>query len=1373
MFTKYSVKKPLTVLVAVVLVIVLGVVSYTEMTPSLFPSMEFPYVIIVTTYIGASPEEVETTVTRPLEQAMATLDNVESVSSSSSENYSMVTVEFAEDANMDSVSVDINSKLTQLSGSWDDKVGTPFTMKINPNMLPVAIVAISKENSDIYEISDFTSSTLVNKLEGIDGVASISVGGVVDTTLEVVLSESKIENVNKKIHDVVADQFKDAEETIDNAKKQLDDGLKQANEGKEQIAAGKEELEKKRAEAAEQLAGAEVEISAKEKELLETKLTLIDTIKELTDQKAQLEQTLPLLKELQKAIHEVMTRKNALETEYTELDGLSAQYKPLKEKSDNYQAAIDAITADDTLTQEQRDENISLITNDPEYIQTMAELAETEAKISAKGLTPWLLDGAVFAAREALELSNNTIATLDEALSKLGTSFETIDSDVAAIEDGISQIGAGIATLNDTITQLDEGAVTIKDAKKELGTQKSNAEYQMNSASTDLKLTESTVTSTITQLEQAKAQLEESEKQLRDAKKEALDKADIKDTVTMSMISQVLTAQNFSMPAGYLTGGDENLLVRVGDKFASREDLSSLMLFDLGLDGVEPIYLTDVADVRATDNSEEIYAKLNGENGVVVSFTMQSDAATAEVSDNINKALKDLTKQYPDLHFTTLMDQGDYIHLIVDSVISNLLWGALFAVVILLLFLRDIRPTFIIACSIPISVIFAIVLMYFSGVTLNLISLSGLAVGVGMLVDNSVVVIENIYRLRNNGATAVQAAVSGAVQVTGAIIASTATTVCVFLPIVFTEGITRTLFQDMALTIGYSLLASLIVAITLVPAMAQGILKKEAKAAKQRGESRFIRGYRRFSEFTLDHKALTLIASVVLLLVTGYFSLARGFSFIPDMQSTQVSMTVTMPDDADFKAAADMTDVISERVLSVEEVDTVGSIVGSNVLSSVSIGGGMGGGGSDDTSVTIYVILKDESELKRPIKDICTDISDKCADLDCEVVVDSSGMGNMMDMMFGSGLSINVYCNDMDDLQKYSHEIADVVGGVEGTENAFDGINETTQELRISVDKEKATKHGLTVAQVFMDITSLMSSHQTATNLETDEENITVEVIESKNEGLTEKDLRDHIIKTTDMQGNSVSVKLTDIAGISKADSLNTITRLEQKRYLNVTADVKDGYNTTNVARAAKAEIDKMDLPDSVTYEITGSYETTMEAVIELGKMLALAVVFIYMIMVAQFQSLLSPFIIMFTIPLAFTGGFIALLIAGFDMSVIAIIGFIMMAGIIVNNGIVLVDYVNQLRAEGMPKREALIEAGVTRLRPIFMTALTTILGLSVMAFNQDASSAMMRPIALVCIGGLLYATIMTLFVVPAIYDIFNRKDIRVVDEKELEILDE
>ena len=1368
MFPKFSVKKPMTVFVAVVLVIVLGVVSYLNMTPSLFPNMELPYVIIITTYIGASPEEIESVVTRPLEQTMATLDNVEEISSSSSENYSMVMIEFEDIVNMDSVTVDINSKITQLTGSWGEKVGTPYIMKINPNMLPVAIVAVSKENSSIYELSDFTKDVLENKLEGINGVASVSIGGIVEQSIQVVLSEDKIMSVNKSVQDAVKKQFADAEKELNDAKQQVDDGLEQARDGKEDIEAAKELLESQQSEAAAQLAAAESEISYKEKELLETKITLLDMISELTSQKEQLQTMLTIMKEVQSAANEITARKNRLENEYNELYELNNSYTTLKKQSDDLDEAAAAIENDPTLTEEQREAAIEEFTSSPEYTQTKAALAETEAQITAKGLTPETLEPTMYAAKSALDLANSSYDTINAALIELGTSFETIDSDVAALEDGLKQIDEGIDTLYDTIDQLDAGAVTIKDAKTELGTQKAVAEYQINSATTDLKLTESTVNATITQLEQTQTSLQDAVKTLNDQKKAALEQADLTNTVNMDMISQILTAQNFSMPAGYLTGEKENMLVRVGDKFSDADSLSSLMLVDLGIEGTEPIYLSDVADVNTIDNSDEIYAKLNGNNGVMVSFTMQSNAATAEVSDNIHKALVDLTKEYNDLSFTTLMDQGDYIHLIINSVISNLLWGGLFAIVILLLFLRDIRPTFIISCSIPISLIFAVVLMYFSGISLNLLSLSGLAIGVGMLVDNSVVVIENIYRLRNNGASPVQAAVSGAVQVTGAIFASTLTTVAVFLPIVFVHGLTRTLFQDMALTIGYSLFASLIVAITLVPAISQGILKKQKKVKSKDEESRIFKGYRKISGFCLDHKVLVLLSSVILLFGTGYLSISKGFSFMPEMAGTQLSVDVKMPDEADFKTACSTTDKILERLDTIDDIDTVGAVVGSNVLSSISIGGG-----GSDTGISLYVILKDENKLSKPIADICSDITDKCADLDCEISVDSSGMGGMSTMLTGSGMSINVFCDNFDTLQEYSKLIANAVEKTEGTENTFDGIKETTTELRISVDKEKAMKKGLTVAQVFMDIASLMSSEKEATTLETGGDTITVDVVDGSAKELTEKDILEHVIETKDFQGNDVSVKLSDIASITKAESLNTITRINQRRYLNVTADVKSEYNITNVTNAAISEIEKIDFPDGVTYEVTGSYESTMDAVIDLGKMLLLAVVFIYLIMVAQFQSLLSPFIIMFTIPLAFTGGFIALLIAGLDMSVIAIIGFIMMAGIIVNNGIVLVDYVNQLRGEGMKKRDALIEAGVTRMRPIFMTALTTILGLSVMALSTESSSAMMRPLALVCIGGLIYATVMTLFVVPVIYDIMNKKEIRVISEEELKVIDE
>lgn len=383
------------------------------------------------------------------------------------------------------------------------------------------------------------------------------------------------------------------------------------------------------------------------------------------------------------------------------------------------------------------------------------------------------------------------------------------------------------------------------------------------------------------------------------------------NTVTISNVSNILTAQNFSMPAGYVSD-DENIkyLVRVGDKIDGDKEMQSLALFDTGIDGIGVVKLSDVADVFIADDSDEVFTKINGNSGVVFSFSKQSDAATATVSENIAKKLNSLTQENEGLHFTTLMDQGDYIDIIINSVLQNLLMGAVLAIIILYLFLRDIKPTLIVALSIPISVIFALVLMYFSGVTLNMISLSGLAIGVGMLVDNSVVVIENIYRLRNLGIPPIKAALNGAKQVAGAIASSTLTTICVFFPIVFIEGLTRQIFMDMALTITYSLLASLIVALTLVPAMGQRMLRK-VKPVKHGMFDKMLGGYEKSIRFVLKHRAIALIAAVVLLFGSMFGAVARGFSFMPNMASTELSVTVSLDDSATMDDTIDAAQTYS------------------------------------------------------------------------------------------------------------------------------------------------------------------------------------------------------------------------------------------------------------------------------------------------------------------------------------------------------------------------------------------------------------------------------------------------------------------------------
>lgn len=829
-----------------------------------------------------------------------------------------------------------------------------------------------------------------------------------------------------------------------------------------------------------------------------------------------------------------------------------------------------------------------------------------------------------------------------------------------------------------------------------------------------------------------------------------------------------------------------------------------MVLFDLGLEGVEPVKLSDVAEIVVTDNSDEIYAKLNGDNGVIVSFNKQSAYATAEVSDNIQARCDALEKEYDGLHFVPLMDQGDYIYIIINSILSSLGWGALFAVLILYLFLKDLRPTLITLCSIPVSVIFAVVLMYFSGVTINMISLSGLAVAVGMLVDNSVVVIENIYRLRSKGATVIQAAVSGAAQVVGAITASTLTTVCVFLPIVFVEGITKQLFTDLALTMTYSLLASLIVALTLVPAMASGMLKKE-KAVKAGLLERVYPAYRRAVGWSLGHKAVVLLLAVVLLAGSAWGAVSRGFVFMPQIDMNNVSLTVTMPEGISREEAVALADEVVRRAGTVENVDAVGAMMSSG--SGMDMSSMMGGsGGAYD--VTAYVTMPEGASGAKAGKAI----EELCADLPCQVMA-SGSMDSMSTYLAGSGVSLKVYGDDMEDLQSSAKALAATLKTVEGTGEVSDGLEEATTALHISVDRNAAMEKGVTVAQVYMAVASALTNTSASSGLTLDGLEMEVSVQSPEESRMTREKLMDleitpssgtdldsmsHISgmsgstssmggmsalaggstssggsALTDAAGQEVSgFRLGDVATIEETVSLGSIQREQQRRCVTVTAEVAEGYNVTKVTAAAQTAVAGVDLPQGITAQFSGENEAIMDAMGQLLLMLGLGVLLVYLVMVAQFQSLRSPLIVMFTIPLAFTGGFLALLISGIELSVVSLIGFVMLVGVIVNNGIVLVDYINQLRLSGMERREAIVEAGVTRLRPILMTSLTTILGLVVMAFGGDAGTALMQPVALVCIGGLLYATLMTLLVVPCMYDLLSRRELRKVEETDLQTLD-
>lgn len=1346
MLPKLSVKKPMTIFVAVIVVIVLGIVSVFKMTPDLLPNMDFPYAIILTTYPGQTPETVESVVTKPLEQSLSTIDGVKTITSTSSDNYSMLTLEFEDGTNMDTATVDMRGNLDTIKDAWPDGVGSPYLMKINPNMMPVAMVAVDYDGYDTVQISDYVNNKLKNQLEGIDGVASVSTKGIVTQKENVIISQTKIDALNAKINDALNDKFGDAEKKISDAKKELQDNISKAEQGSDTIEQSINNLNSQQEEVAKQLADAQGKAQSGYTEILNAKMQLLDQQQSLTATK----QTLTIA-------YQTLTQiKEKLDSLQDEKAQLTQQIETFEKIYNDYKDALSKLANPDL--------------TDAQLAQVRAILAKIDEELDKYGFPKEELEERLNNAKNALTNVDKAITQTVEALKGLDTTEEKLDDTIAEIADKISQVDGGITQIAAAVKGLDNNTVSVNQALSEIEKQQSLAAYQLSGGLSALNTKQSEVNSALTQLNSAQEELKSASDELSDQKDKAKKAADMTNTVTISNVSNILTAQNFSMPAGYVSD-DENIkyLVRVGDKIDGDKEMQSLALFDTGIDGIGVVKLSDVADVFIADDSDEVFTKINGNSSVVFSFSKQSDAATATVSENIAKKLNSLTQENEGLHFTTLMDQGDYIDIIINSVLQNLLMGAVLAIIILYLFLRDIKPTLIVALSIPISVIFALVLMYFSGVTLNMISLSGLAIGVGMLVDNSVVVIENIYRLRNLGVPPVKAALNGAKQVAGAIASSTLTTICVFFPIVFIEGLTRQLFMDMALTITYSLLASLIVALTLVPAMGQRMLRK-VKPVKHGMFDKMLGGYEKSIRFVLKHRAIALIAAVVLLFGSMFGAVARGFSFMPNMASTELSVTVSLDDSATMDDTIDAAQNLLDTLSKYDDFETVGVMTGSTT-SLMGLTGSVSSSDADKGSVMAYAVFKDD-KVKNS-ESISKEIEAELQSIDGDVVVSGSSSSSSMSAMLGDdGVSIKLYGDDLKTLQNTAKDMAEKLAAVDGIDETDNGIGATSGEIKVTVDKTKAAKKSLTVAQVYQQIAAAITSETTSSTLTNSGKDLDVVVIKDENSDVTKNNIKDIKLTYTDKEGNEKTTKLSEVAEISDSESMNSITRSDQKRYIKVSGTLKDGYTNTDVSNKAKAVFDDYKLPDGCSIEYSGSNESTMEAVNQMLLMMLLGVILIYLIMVAQFQSLKSPFIIMFTIPLAFTGGFLGLLITGFDVSVVALLGFVMLCGIIVNNGIVLVDYINNLRLEGKERREAIVEAGKTRMRPILITAITTVLGLSTMALGIGTGSEIMQPIAIVCIGGLLYATIMTLYIVPVIYDILSKKELRKVSESDLEEID-
>ena len=1625
MLAKLSVKKPYTVIVAILLVIVLGVISFMNMTTDLLPSMDLPYVMVYTIYTGATPENVESTITRPLEAAFATLTDVKNVTSTSSENLSLVVLEFNSSADMNTAMIEISSEIDQLSGSWDDSVSSPIIMKINPNMLPVSMSTVSLEGQDIYALSDYVNDTLIPAYEAVDGVAQVTASGVVTQQVNITIEQSRIDALNNAILREVDAELADAEQQLNSAQGELDAGsaelertrkstlaqideaLAAIEDGSEQMPAAIEQLTAQRAELAAQLESAKAA-----KEQMDALVNLSDDEKKQIQQIGQAVAALEVQRNQLQAQLDALEKEGDSESESTaalrqQLSQAQASRAELSAKVQELQAYIQDLQALDVngLKQTISDLESSIAANETELanirsqleeqiairdaaqteLQTLnAQIAEMEANQptdtptaevtatpaateSVETATPAataettpevtsgatgeasaqpsteatteasaeatieatvgatntasaaataettpetsasteatieasveatieataeaentqdaqafalnlnnLLGGAAYAENDTPTLAElyarreNLLATYNSAqqqvesltsrsealqssiesekqqLADAKAALEEIEAGGVSVQSRIDAARAQMAEANLRIAGLDVeiAAITLAIESQENGTQAEalslmisaldtqiaeikesdaymaylalaneselNASYaQLESAIAQLEAGISSIDSMLdklnkgiipggmidgvdedTSIASAKEQLlsaraqaleafEEAEETISDgeaaleeawaefnaARDEALANAGIDGVITLEVVSGIIAAQNFEMPAGYVSDEDGRYLVSVGNKFATLNELKQVKLFSLGLESIDEVRLLDVAKVEISDNSAELFTIVNGEMGIQLSFEKQSTASTAEVAKNITAESERLMDENPDLKVVEMFNQGDYIDLIVDSVLDNLVSGGALAILVLLLFLMDWRPTLIVAISIPTSVVVAFVAMYFTDITLNIMSLSGLALGVGMLVDNSIVTIENIYRLHDEeGLPLLTSCIRGVNQVSGALFSSTLTTICVFLPVVFIDGMARDLFADMGLTIAFALLASLIVAMTVVPSCAATLFKK-SKPKKQRVFGAIQNGYGKLLRGALKAKPLVLIVAVGLLVFTCMQVPNMGISFMPTVNSEQMSAGLSF-ENVDLTTAQkqEIALNIMDSMMDVKGVTDVSLSSGSSSLMSMMSASG---------DYSYYMLVDPESgRTNEEIAKEMLDAASEWADGE-NIILDVQTSTMDMSMLIGSGISIDIRGSEIETLRQAATEVAAICEKVEGAVNIDDGSQSAEPKLAIVVDKDKANDNALTVAQVYQYVAQRLYGSIELTTATLDGREYSIYVVEDRNLNLAPDDLMDMEMDATTATGETKKVRIGDIAHVEYGESLASIQRDNQQRVVSVSFEVADGYSSNLVSNELEELLADYQPPEGCKVTLSGENETVMEFMEDLVLMLIVAVIFIFLIMVAQFQSFKSPIIVMFTIPLAFTGGLLALMLTGLDLSIVAMVGFLVLSGVIVNNGIVFVDSVNQMRIGGMSKRDALIETGRIRLRPILMTALTTILGMSTMAFATGMGAEMMQPMAVVTIGGLIYATLMTLFVVPVLYDLFNGEKMKA---REIEMMKE
>ncbi|APC09565.1 efflux RND transporter permease subunit [Neomoorella thermoacetica] len=823
--------------------------------------------------------------------------------------------------------------------------------------------------------------------------------------------------------------------------------------------------------------------------------------------------------------------------------------------------------------------------------------------------------------------------------------------------------------------------------------------------------------------------------------------------LSISQVVQALQTENITSSGGQVTDAGKKVLVRVNGEF---NNLDQIRQVGLTTPGGAVVRLGDVATVKDTTAEQKQFALFDGKPAIGLSIQKQTNGNTVQISHAVKKALQELQQELPPgVTIEAVNDQSKYIESAINTVYRDMILGGLLAMLIIFLFLRSFRSTIIIGLTIPISVITTFVLLYFNHMTLNMMTLGGLSLGIGRMVDDAIVVFDNIYRHRQGGQDAMTAAAGGAQEVTMAVVASTLTTVGVFLPIAFVEGLAAQIFGPLALTVTCSLLASLAVSLSVTPALASRILKgnlpPEATAARGFWQhlitgywmTRLSDSYRRFLAWALNHRKLVVAA--VLLVFVGSLALAPavGFEFMPQTDEGSISMTIELPRGTELATTAAMTDRVVHLIQQQPEIQSIYQEIGS--------GGGQSSflGGETPEMASINLTLVPLKQRQRSATEVAAAIRRSVAGIAgarITVTPTSSFMGSTGQ----APVQVDIHGDDLKVLQDLAEKVQEAVARVPGTVAVDSSITRGRPQVEILVDRDRAALYNLGAAQIAATVSTAVGG-QVASRYRVggDEYNIRVQLPADRRQDLNS--LANLMVPSP----RGTQVPLKEIATLQMDTTPSTIYRYNQDRVASITANLGN-RPLGAVMQDIRREVARINLPPGYSIEYTGQNQMMMETFGQLGLALILAIALVYMIMAAQFESLLHPFVIMFAIPVAITGVILALLATGRTFDVVVFMGIIMLVGIVLSNAIVLVDYINILRRRGTPRREAILIAGGNRLRPILMTALVTILAMLPLAMGIGEGAEMNAGLGTAVIGGLTVSTILTLVLVPVLYTLFE-----------------